>query len=146
MRLLHKDGVLFIKGVKKEDVEKLLYDVMVTKLDLIFHKLKKGKNVVYRSFDPDRLHVVKEKGTDRTKDYISKYELLQGHDESVLYAGPLYQAIEYGLRYFTKKNRLCLSIYNADKLERLKGEFYAYKPKEGYSFKDALETIVCLEK
>jgi len=135
-------GIKFymIKGVKLDDILTSMSDpfselnMKIKELEL---KIGRGKDVIYRAFDPSRFKYVVSEGTDRTPNYISPYD---PYKEDVIYAGPLEKAMEYARRSFKEKGLACLSLYDSDKLEKV--SFYAYKPKT--SFKDALLGIICL--
>jgi len=132
--------VYMIKGVSLDDILKSASDPfseLNRKINELELKLGRGKNLVYRAFNPSQFKHVISEGTDRIPDYISPYD---PYRSDVIYAGPLGKAMEYARKPFREKSLACLSAYDVDKLERV--DFYAYKPK--ISFKDALSGVICL--
>lgn len=130
-----------IKGVTQEDLESWMYNILMPiEILVIFYKWGEYKgNNIFRAFDPDRLEYVVTFGTDRTEDYISDYD----RKDNVIYAGSLGKAMEYASKYFRRKNRACFSVYKEEFLDKV--DIYAYKPKEGRSYLDALLGVVCIE-
>ncbi|MEM5875059.1 MAG: hypothetical protein QXW01_01560 [Candidatus Aenigmatarchaeota archaeon] len=129
-----------IKGVKNEDLESWRYNILAPIEILVnFHIWDYEGNKIFRAFDPDRLNYVVTFGTDRTEDYISDYD----RKDNVIYAGSLGKAMEYASKYFRRKNRACFSVYKEEFLDKV--DIYAYKPKEGRSYLDALLGVVCIE-
>jgi len=134
--------VYMIKNVTLESILNSITDpfsplnIEIRRLGLEFGR---GKNVIYRAFNPIQFQSVIVNGTDRTPDYISPADR---YKSDVIYAGPLEKAMEYAIKHFNRNGLTCLAAYDTEKLEKV--DFYAYRAKT--SFKDALLGIICLEK
>lgn len=127
--------------IKEEEFYKILYgplDIKISFMLLNFYYWPnlKSRDLVFRAFDPRRLEIIIKEGTERTKDYVSKYD-----NPEIIYVTSLLKALQYAEEHFDK-GEACIAVYNKNELEQT--DFYSYKPKK--SFKEALAGIVCLEK
>ncbi|RIB35108.1 MAG: hypothetical protein BXU00_03180 [Candidatus Nanoclepta minutus] len=134
--------VYMIKGVNLDDILESRFNLsseLNMKINELKLRLNKGKNIVYRAFDPLQFKYVISEGTDRTPEYISQQD---PYKSDTIYAGSLEKAMEHAREPFKERGLACLSLYDKDKLEEV--DFYAYKPKT--SFKDALLGVICLSE
>ena len=138
-----KPKVYHFSGVTYKDLSSAMFGRNLPLEMMVYSIVAKHsiKNPVFRGFNPSRLDYIIENGTDRSSDYISKYDPVK---EDGIYAGPLNKAIEAAIKYYNDHGKACIAIYEGNKLTR--EDFYTYKPRPGATFKEALKAIVCFYK